>query len=92
MPPKSIFWGVKYCNNWGCPSRRFCAHHFGGSYEYAAMWRPELNITRRRDPKGKVVCEEFEELPDGAPEFGERRFATANNFGFKLQTPPEPQP
>lgn len=39
-----------YCHDWQCPSRHRCAHHFGRSYNYAAMLEPGKDRTPSYNP------------------------------------------
>jgi hypothetical protein len=65
-----------YCDDWRCPSRDYCQHFFGASWEYAAMWRadePWRTPIKRRDREDQVVCGDF--LEEDLPVFTRRRFA-----------------
>lgn len=60
-PPKD---GRFWCEDWSCPARAECEHHFGRSYDYAAMLdhddprRSKLPKYRpKRPPYG--ICQHF---------------------------------
>lgn len=53
-----------YCEDWSCPARCSCAHHFGRSHEYAAMEGAvmERRVELHKFPRdaGAVSCPRYE--------------------------------